>query len=128
MQISKIIVSSILSVTLFAQVSWGQIASTELVLGSPVTVSSQDKVSQFVARDDVAKAFEEMGVDPKMIELKIASLSDDEINTIASNIDTLPAGGDGGSIIGALVFIFVVLLITDILGLTKVFNFTRSVR
>lgn len=128
MQISKIIVSSVLSVTLFAQVSWGQIASTELVLGSPVTISSQDKVSQFVARDDVAKAFEEMGVDPKMIELKIASLSDDEINTIASNIDTLPAGGDGGSIIGALVFIFVVLLITDILGLTKVFNFTRSVR
>ncbi|WP_367187996.1 PA2779 family protein, partial [Sulfuricurvum sp. RIFOXYD12_FULL_44_77] len=38
------------------------------------------------------------------------------------------AGGDGGSIIGAIVFIFIVLLITDILGLTKVFNFTRSVR
>ena len=128
MQISKLIVSSVLSVTLFAQVSWGQIASTELVLGSPSLVSSEAKVSQFVAREDVAKAFEEMGVDPKTVELKLASLSDDEINSIASNIDTLPAGGDGGSIIGAIVFIFIVLLITDILGLTKVFNFTRSVR
>ncbi|KFN40752.1 MAG: hypothetical protein JU82_01165 [Sulfuricurvum sp. MLSB] len=128
MQISKPIVSLVLSVTLFAQVSWGQIASTELILGAPSAVSSQDKVSQFVARDDVADAFEKLGVDPKMIELKVASLSDEEASTIASKIDTLPAGGDGGSIIGAIVFIFVVLLITDILGLTKVFNFTRSVR
>ncbi len=128
MQISKPIVSLVLSATLFAQVSWGQIASTELILGAPSAVSSQDKVSQFVARDDVADAFEKLGVDPKMIELKVASLSDEEASTIASKIDTLPAGGDGGSIIGAIVFIFVVLLITDILGLTKVFNFTRSVR
>jgi len=128
MQISKIIISFLLSVTLFTQVSWAQIASTELVLTSPSAVSSQDKVSQFVAREDVAKAFEEMGVDPKMIELKVASLSDDEARTIASKIDTLPTGGDGGSIIGAIVFIFIVLLITDILGLTKVFNFTRPVR
>jgi uncharacterized protein YbjT (DUF2867 family) len=128
MQISKLIVSLVLSVTLFAQVSWGQIASTELILGTPVAVSSQDKVSQFVARDDVAEAFEKLGVDPKIIELKVASLSDEEASTIASKIDTLPAGGDAGSIIGAVVFIFIVLLITDILGLTKVFNFTRSVR
>jgi hypothetical protein len=31
-------------------------------------------------------------------------------------------------VVGAIVFIFVVLLVTDILGLTKVFPFTRSVR
>lgn len=128
MQISKIIISFLLSVTLFTQVSWAQIASTELVLTSPSAVSSQDKVSQFVAREDVAKAFERMGIDPKMVELKVASLSDEDARTIASKIDTLPAGGDGGGIIGAIVFIFIVLLITDILGLTKVFNFTRPVR
>lgn len=128
MQVSKLIVSSLLSITLFAQVSSAQIASTELILGSPATISSHDKVSQFVARDDIAKAFQQLGVDAKVIELKVASLSDEEAINIASKIDTLPAGGDGGSIIGAAVFIFVVLLITDILGFTKVFNFTRSVR
>lgn len=125
---SSKIVSALLSVAVFAQVSWGQIASTELVLGTPSVVSSHEKVSQFVAREDVAKSFEQMGVDPKMIETKIASLSDDEINSIASQIDTLPAGGDAGGLIGAAIFIFIVLLITDILGFTKVFNFTRSVR
>lgn len=128
MNMSKMILSLLLSVTVFAQVSWAQMASTESLLERPVAVSSQDKITQFVAREDVANKFEQMGVDPKMVELRIASMSNDEAYTVASQIDTLPAGGDFGSIVGAAVFIFVVLLITDILGFTKVFGFTRPIR
>ena len=128
MNMSKVILSFVLSITLFAQVSWAQMASTEAVLEQPVSVSSHDKVSQFVAREDVAKSFASMGVDPKMVEQRIALMSDEEVSKISSQIDTLPAGGDLGGIVGAVVFVFVVLLITDILGFTKVFGFTRSVR
>jgi hypothetical protein len=44
---------------------------------------------------------------------------------LAGRIDSLPAGGD---VIGAVVFVFLVLLITDLLGLTKVFPFTKPVK
>jgi len=71
MRMSKVILSFVLSVTVFAQVSWAQIASTEAVLEQPVAVSSHEKVSQFVAREDVAKTFETMGVDPKMVEQEL---------------------------------------------------------
>lgn len=129
MKISKVILSFILSITLFAQVSWAQMASTESLFEQPVNLSSKEKVAQFIAREDVAKTFGQMGVDPAMVEKRIASLSDEEVSKIAYQIDTLPAGGDGlGSLIGAAIFIFVVLLITDILGLTKVFSFTRPIR
>ena len=128
MKMSKIILSFVLSITLFAQVSWAQMASTEAVLEQPVAVSSHEKVNQFVGREDVAKTFETMGVDPKMVEQRIALMSDEEVSKISSQIDTLPAGGDFGGLVGAVVFVFIVLLITDILGLTKVFGFTRSVR
>lgn len=129
MHMSKAILSLVLSVTVFAQVSWAQIASTESVLEHPTAISSQEKVTQFIAREDVAKTFETMGVDPKMIELRVASMSNEEASTIASQIDTLPAGGDAlGGIVGAAVFIFIVLLITDLLGFTKVFSFTRPIR
>jgi len=37
----------------------------------------------------------------------------------------LPAGGE---ILGILLTVFIVLLITDILGFTKVFPFTRSIQ
>jgi len=129
MKISKVILSFILSITLFAQVSWAQMASTESLFEQPVSLSSKEKVAQFIAREDVAKTFGQMGVDPAMVEKKVASLSDEEASQIAYQIDTLPAGADGlGSLVGAAIFIFVVLLITDILGLTKVFSFTRSLR
>lgn len=44
---------------------------------------------------------------------------------VAGTIDALPAGGE---FVGVPVFILVLLLITDILGFTKVHSFTRPVR
>ena len=129
MNISKLVLSFILSITLFAQASWAQMASTEALFKQSVMVSSKEKVIQFTAREDVTKILGQMDVDPKMIEARVASMTDEEASKIASQIETLPAGGSAvGSLVGAAVFVFVVLLITDILGLTKVFNFTRPVR
>ncbi len=126
MHISKLVLSVILSITLFTQASWAQMASTEVLFEHAVKVSPKEKVIQFTAREDVAKILGQMDVDPKMIEERVASMTDDEVLEIAYQIDTLPAGGS--SIIGAVVFVFVLLLVTDILGFTKVFNFTRTVR
>lgn len=129
MKLSKLFLSFILSITLFTQTSWAQIASTEALFNQTQTLSSKDKIIQFANREDVAKIMVQMDVDPKMIEERVAAMTDEEAAKFANKIDTMPAGsGAIGSIIGAAVFIFVVLLITDILGLTKVFDFTRSVR
>lgn len=68
---------------------------------------------------------EKLGVTRADAEARVAALTDAEAATMAGQIDSLPAGGD---VIGVLLTIFVVLLITDILGFTKVFPFTRSVR
>jgi hypothetical protein len=129
MNISKLILSFILSIALFTQVTWAQIASTEALFKQTETLSSKDKIIQFTARQDVAKILAQMDVGPKMIQDRVAAMTDEEASKFANQIDTLPAGGDAvGALIGAVVFIFVVLLITDVLGLTKVFNFTRTVR
>jgi prolipoprotein diacylglyceryltransferase len=128
MKVSKLILSFILSITLFAQVSFAQIASTEALDLGVVTVSSKEKLVQIICREDVVKRFEELGVDTKIIEARVASMTDEEASIVAKQIDTLPAGADAGmSIVGAIVFVFIVLLITDILGLTKVFNFTKPI-
>ena len=127
MNISKLVLSFILSITLLTQASWAQMASTEALFERSVTVSSKEKVIQFTAREDVAKILGQMDVDPKMIEERVASMTDEEASEIAYQIETLPAGGSAvGSLVGAVVFVFVLLVITDILGLTKVFKFTRT--
>ena len=56
---------------------------------------------------------------------RVNALTDDEAHKIAGKLDQLPAGGD---ILDVLLLVFIILLITDILGYTKVFPFTRSVR
>lgn len=128
MKISKLVLSFILSISLFTEVSLAQMVSTESLVDSSAYVSSKEKLSQIISREDVAKRFEELGVDPKIVEDRIAAMTDEEASKIAYQIDTLPAGADAGSsIVGAFVFIFIVLLITDILGLTKVFKFTKPI-
>jgi hypothetical protein len=59
----------------------------------------------------------------------VASLSPAELTQMANSMDQLPAGSGGvGAVVGAAVFVFVVLLITDLLGLTHVFPFVNAQR
>lgn len=82
-------------------------------------------VSALMARADVKAELARFGVDPALAAERVAALSDAEIASLHQRVQSETAGG---SVVGVIVFIFVLLLITDILGLTKVFPFTRSVR
>lgn len=102
-------------------------ASAEIVTTDRIqAMGDRDKVKDFFDRAEVRAQMEGMGVDRDAARARVDALTDEEVQNIAGRIDTLPAGGDG--ILGVLFAIFIILLITDILGLTKVFPFTRSVR
>ncbi len=86
--------------------------------------SGHARLTSALSRADVRAAMERQGVDPELAIERVAALTDDEAGQLAEKINSAPAGG----IIGALLLVFFVLLVTDILGLTKVFPFTRSTR
>jgi len=65
-----------------------------------------------------------MGVDPVAAKARVNQLNDDELAVLLENIDSLPAGGDIG---GLLVTVFIVLVITDLLGATDVFPFVKNI-
>jgi hypothetical protein len=81
------------------------------------------RVEAFMARRDVQQALTAQGVDVEQARQRIDALSDAEIREMAGRINELPAGGD---IVGATVFVFLVLLCTDIMGLTEIFPFVRK--
>lgn len=83
------------------------------------------RVVSFMEREEVRNALASHGVNPTEASARVAALTDAEIASLNQKLDELPAGGD---ILGILFTIFIVLLITDILGFTKVFPFTRSIR
>ena len=90
---------------------------------------AKERIVSFLDRSDVQAQLASRGVNPADAKARVASLGDAEAAQLAAQIDSMPAGADAaGSIIGALVLIFIVLLITDLLGLTKIFPFTRPIR
>ncbi len=100
--------------------------STEQVVEREAAAQDRARLFDFLARQDVRAQLTEFGVDPAMAEARVAGLSDAEIRSVAGRIDQLPAGQDVfGAILGTALAIFLVLLITDILGLTDVFPFVR---
>lgn len=110
----------------FTQSVQASMIGTEQVVTAAAAQKNRAKVEAAFKRADVQAALMARGINMSDASARVAALSDDEAATVAHQIDTLPAGGDG--ILGTVVFIFVLLLITDILGLTKVFPFTRSMR
>ena len=103
--------------------------SAEQVAGNTLSVGGEQDRARIVSalsREDVQAALVARGIAPVEAKGRVAALTDDEASLMASQLDTAVAGGNG--IIGAIVLIFLVLLLTDILGFTKIFPFTRSVR
>jgi len=97
-----------------------RIAQTQVVIGDRALVN------EFMNRADVRTKFESLGVDPSEANLRVAALSDSEVTKLADQIKSAPAGQGLGGLVGAVVFVFVVLLITDLLGFTSVFGFTNK--
>ncbi|HEY0859147.1 MAG TPA: PA2779 family protein [Albitalea sp.] len=123
------LVAACLSFAGFMQTAQATLVTTEQVAASVGVISATAQrahVNDTLARADVAAGLAERGVSVEQARARVAALTDDEVATVANAIDTAPAGAS--DVLGVLVTIFVVLLITDILGFTKVFPFTRSIR
>lgn len=102
--------------------------SQAAVVGTDAALAAaqRDRVATMLDRADVRAQLEAHGVRPAEVKARVAALTDEEVAQLARQLDRLPAGGEG--IIGAILIVFLVLLITDLLGLTRVFSFTRPVR
>ncbi|HVL58913.1 MAG TPA: PA2779 family protein [Burkholderiaceae bacterium] len=89
-----------------------------------VSVSEQrEQIQQLLARADVVQQLEALGVDPGVAKDRVAALSDSQIEQLAAGIDGLPAGGI--NVLAAVLIVALVLLITDLLGVTTVYPFVR---
>jgi hypothetical protein len=89
----------------------------------------RERLRTLLDREEVCDQLEAWGVDSEIAKARIDSLTDEEVAEIVGRLDQLPAGGSTvGVLVGAAVIIFIILLITDILGLTDVFPFVKKHR
>ena len=98
------------------------------IVGTEAAIAGTDRerLAGLLDRGDVQQRLQEFGVDPADARARVAALSDQEAARLAAEIDTLPAAGS--DLLTVALIVFLVLLLTDIMGYTKIFPFTRSVK
>jgi hypothetical protein len=127
-KVSQSIVYTIIFILNLAALSLSAQAAmigTEAVLAAQNRQVTEDKVKLALARDDVSSQLQKMGVNPDDARQRVAALNDQELENLSHRLDRLPAGGD---FFGTVGLIFIILIITDLLGFTKIFPFTRAQR
>jgi hypothetical protein len=99
--------------------------SNDVVINRVQQSSAQAELLQTLNRSDVKQQLLDMGVNPKNIESRINMMTHEELAQLNQRIGELPAGGT--DVLGVLLIIFIVFVITDIIGATDIFPFIKPV-
>jgi hypothetical protein len=110
-----------------AQIAPAQAAmvGTAQVLAAEQGRLDRDKLVSMLEREDLQRQLAVMGVDVQNARDRVASLTDAEVAQLNQRIDELPAGGD---VLGVILLIFIIFIITDVLGATDIFPFVDPIK
>ncbi len=71
-----------------------------------------------LAREEVREQMHALGVESAQIDARLAALTDSELNQLAQDIESAPAGG----ILEVIGVVFIVLLILEAVGVIDIFK------
>ena len=120
-------ISIILSITLMSMSftsAQAAMITNDQVINHLQHNSARTELLQTINRADVKEQLLNMGVKAADIESRIKLMTHEEIAQLNQQIDELPAGGD---VLGVILIIFIVFVITDVIGATDIFPFIKPV-
>lgn len=104
--------------------AYASMVSTETVLQQAQRSVDRSELLQMLDREDVQTQLQAMGVDAAAAKQRVASMTDEEIRQLNAHLSEMPAGGDA---LGILLFLFLVFVVTDMLGATDIFPFVHPI-
>ncbi len=99
------------------QTASAAMVGTEKLLQAETPQQQRDYLQQLMVREEVRSALVARGINPLEAQLRIQSLTDDEVQLIAGKIDDLAAGGG--------VEIFSLIVIAVVIATVLIFKFTN---
>ena len=88
----------------------------------------RSRIHDMLGAEEVQSALGKRGISESEARARADALTESQLRALAGHMDSQPSGEGVGTVVGAFVFIFIVLLITDIVGLTDVFPFVVKQR
>jgi hypothetical protein len=96
----------------------------EQIVNQSLSVQTRDSLRQLFEQDTARQQLQAWGVRPDQVNTRINSLTDAELTRINQQVGDLNAGGN---VLGILLVIFIVFVITDVIGATDIFPFIHPV-
>lgn len=110
--ISIIMIIFVLNLITPIQPAFAALIGTDTYLEKEQIDNAREKVNVFLSKQKATQMMIQQGVNPDEVRNRMANLSDQEIMKISKQIDNLPAGGDGVSlVISVLIIVLLVLVI-----------------
>lgn len=83
------------------------------------TSADAQRVDAFLAREDVQRQFEALGVDAAEARQRIAGMTEAELQALSGRIDSLPAGAGAVELV---LIVILILLILELAGAIDIFK------
>ena len=106
---TKLVAVALVVLGTLAVPAHAEMIGTDQLLG-PSTDAQRAQVDALLVRADVQRELETFGVSPADAAGRVASLTEAELQTIASRIDLLPAGA-GVSTLGLILIILLIVIL-----------------
>ena len=123
-RILTLVLSLLLICAPISQAQAAIIANAQLI-DQVQQVNDKAALLQTINRLDVQEQLLNMGVNTAELESRISQMTQQEIAQLNQQINDLPAGGD---VLGIIVLIFIIFIITDVIGATDIFPFIHPVK
>lgn len=100
-------------------VAYAGVITTQQYLTAVDREAALQRIDAVLVREEVRSRLEQYGVDAVAADERIAALTDQELEVLATELESLPAGGN---IVGVIGVAFIVLLILELVGVIDIFN------
>ena len=117
---------SFFGIQIAGSVAQAAMVGTDTLLQSQQVQADRAELMELFDRDDVRAQLVDMGVDVDAAKVRVSQLTGAELASVSQHMADLPAGGN--AVLGVLLTLFIVFVITDVIGATDIFPFIHPVR
>lgn len=119
---SRIVLVCFLLVS-FQHAALAGIVSTADIVDRQAVQLEKQRLAELLSQQQVQSQLVAMGVNPDDAQQRLQNMTNEEVQAFAAQMDELPAGS---GVLELAVFVFLVLLVTDLMGYTDIFPFVKK--
>lgn len=113
-----------LFISLQSGVAQAAVVSTQTLLQEQQTRFDRVQLRALLEREQAIEALQSLGVDPEMVQDRVASMTAEELAQFNEQVEQMQAGGGA---LGVVVLVFLILILLDLLGATDIFPAIRPI-